>query len=423
VIPDIERELLGQLLTSDARATQSVVAELGLKPEHFVFDRDQATFTALLALVDRGVDFPDALLVAEELNADESTRNYLIEMAQTVNNPYANPIPFAEKVIRRAEWRRLDRASGLLAEAVTEGDEVKLAEAREQITSDQAHTRSTLTPDNLRSRLDQIMEGAAEKEFPFPFRKFNDLTAGGLGRKEHHAIAGHSSHGKSLWLDQLLRHWGGIFRVHLYTNEMNADSRLVRQVNTEEGVSFTAILSGRLNDQQKERIRTIARMNLVFGITDATGWTAREISNDIRLNRWDVAGVDMLHNVAPEASESSQEQTLTNASRILTDTCRQANCLVVSVSHLNEKRTFSAEKPRPTLGDVRGSGMIKNSADSVAFVWRKQDLERGLPEPEGEITLAKVRNGVPGWIDVRLEAQKLEFVELDRVHSNWRAAA
>jgi replicative DNA helicase len=266
------------------------------------------------------------------------------------------------------------------------------------------------------------MKGSARKEFPFPFRRLNELSAGGLGRKEHHAIAGHSSHGKSLWCDQLLRYWGGIFRVHLYTNEMNADSRLVRQVNTEPGLSFTSILAGDLNEKQKDRIRTIAGLNLVFGITDATGWTAREISNDIRLNRWDVAAVDMLHNIAPEPGETTQEQTLTNASRILTDTCRQANCLVISVSHLNEKRTFTAEKPRPSLGDIRSSGMIKNSADSVGFVWRKQDLERGLPEPDGEIILAKVRNGIPGWIDVRLEAQKLEFLELDRIHE-WADAA
>lgn len=415
MIPSVERELLGILLTSPATATRSVVAELGLKPEHFEYDRDKATFDAMLTLIDRGVDFPDPLLVGEELGADDSTRNLLHEIAEQVSSPHANPVPFAEKVIRRSEWRRLSVASSTLADAVKQGDEVKLAEAREQLTSNAFHRRSMLTPTDLKARLEQIMEGAAEKEFPFPFRRLNDLTAGGLGRKEHHAIAGHSSHGKSVWCDQLLRYWGGQFRVHLYTNEMNEDSRLIRQVNTDQSVTFADILKGNLSDSQKASLRKRAGLNLVFGITDATGWTAREISNDIRLNRWDVAAVDMLHNVAPEASDSTQEQTLTNASRILTETARQANCLVVSVSHLNEARNMGAVKPRPTLGDIRGSGMIKNSADSVAFVWREQESSRGLPEPEGEITLAKVRNGLPGWIDVRLDARSLEFLEVDNV--------
>lgn len=415
MIPDIERELLGILLTSPARATRSVVAELGLKPDHFQFDRDKATFEAIVTLIDRGTDFPDPLLVADEMGADEPTKRFLLEVAEQVNSPHANPVPFAERVIRRAEWRRLSVVAATLDEAVKQGDEAKLAEAREQLTSDQFHRRSMLTPADLQGRLEQIMEGAAKKEFPFPFRRLNDLTAGGLGRKEHHAIAGHSSHGKSIWCDQLLRYWGGVCRAHLYTNEMNEDSRLIRQVLAEGGVSFTGILKGDLTDRQKEKLRSRGRINLVFGITDATGWTAREISNDIRLNRWDVAAVDMLHNVAPGPNESTQEQTLTNASRILTETARQANCLVVSVSHLNESRNMGTQKPRPTLGDIRGSGMIKNSADSVAFVWREQDLDRGLPQPEGELILAKVRNGIPGWLDVRLEGRHMEFVELDNV--------
>ena len=418
MIPSVERELLGILLVSSAAATRSVVAELGLRPEHFEFDRDRAAFSALLALIDRGAD-PDPLLVAEEMGSEPSP---LLEIAEQVNAPHANPVPFAERVIRRAEWRRLSLASSILGEAVKQGDEVKLAEARELLSFSEFHRKSSLSPADLLARLEQIMEGAAKKEFPFPFRRLNDLTSGGLGRKEHHAIAGHSSHGKSVWCDQLLRYWGGQFRVHLYTNEMNEDSRLIRQVNTDESVTFADVMKGNLSDRQKDRIRKMAGLNVVFGITDATGWTAREVSNDIRLNRWDVAAVDMLHNVAPEASESTQEQTLTNASRILTETARQANCLVVSVSHLNESRNMGAMKPRPTLGDIRGSGMIKNSADSVAFVWREQESSRGLPEPEGEITLAKVRNGLPGWIEVRLDARSLEFVQIDNVHSIGAAA-
>ena len=415
MMTDVERELLGILLTSPATATRSVVAELGLKPEHFAYGRDQDTFRALLALVDRGVDQPDALLVAEEMGADDQARRLLLETVEQVNSPHANPLPFAERVVQRCEWRRLEGTASKLVDAVSQGDETKLAEVREEIAEDGFHRRSMLTPADLRSRLEQIMAGAAAKEFPFPFRKLNDLTAGGLGRKEHHAIAGHSSHGKSVWCDQLLRHWGGLFRVHLYTNEMNEDSRLIRQVNTDAGVTFTDILKGTLSDKQKDAIRKRAKLNVVFGITDATGWTAREISNDIRLNRWDVAAVDMLHNVSPEPSESNQEQTLTNASRILTETARQADCLVVSVSHLNESRNMGTQKPRPSLGDIRGSGMIKNSADSVAFVWRDQDTDRGLPMPEGEVILAKVRNGLPGWVQVRLEGSTLEFMEVDNM--------
>lgn len=420
--PDVERQLLGILLTSPATATRAVVSELGLKPDHFLFDRDKATFDAILNLVDRDVDSPDAVLVAEELGGDEQISRHLLEIVETCDVPHANPVPFAESVIKRAEWRRISAASGLLAQAVKESDDQKLAEARDQLTSNVAHRRFTMTPDDLRNRLEEILQGSAKKDFPFPIKRLNELSAGGLGRGEHHTIAGHSSHGKSVWVDQLLNYWGFVFKCHLYTNEMNLDSRLVRQVNRGRDLSFTSILSGRLNDRQKDKVRELGRRNLIFGITDVTGWTAREIANDIRLNRWDVAAVDLLHNVAPEPSDTNQEQTLNNAARLLTDTCRQADCLVITVGHLNESRTHTAEKPRPTLGDIRGSGMIKNAADSVSFVWRKQDLERGLPDEQGEITLAKVRNGMPGWVEVRLDPGDLLFQELDKVHQFPEAA-
>lgn len=413
--PGVDRDLLGLLLTSSADTLRALTVEPGLKPEHFPYERDQATFRAMIALADRGVEFPDPLLVADELGADDQVRNLLLEMAETHSVPHANAVPMAESVIRQAEWRRLGVAADELTTAVKEGDRAKLAAAREELARDTVSRRTTATPKDLRDRLEQIFEGEAKGEFQFPFKELNRLTGGGLARQEHHAIAGHSSHGKSTWLDQLLRYWGGVYRVHLYTNEMNLDSRLIRQIMTEPGVTYTKIRQGQLSEDLKDRARKRGELNLVFGITDATGWTAREIANHIRLNRWDIAAVDILHNLAPEDGESTNEQTLTNGSRLLTEASRQADCLVISVSHLNEGRNMGTLKPKPTLGDIRGSGMIKNSADSVCFVWREQDTERGLPEPAGEVTLAKVRNGIPGFVKVRLDEDSLEFLEVDNV--------
>jgi replicative DNA helicase len=407
VNPKLEQQLLGALMVSGPQATQAVIIEVGLKPEHFYLDRHREICEAIYSVLDRDnpQSGPDELLVSAELSkvGSEVTADYVSELCATVNAP-GNFLVHARRILDDAEWRRRGLAAGAITEAVEARDREKLTEAEAQLSEDLVHDRKASSPEELREMAIEILEGDGVECFPFPIAKLNELSAGGLRRGEHHVIGGHSTHGKSLWLDQLLAYWAGGFRVHLYMNEMDKRQRVMRLVTKGTKVKYSRLATGQVDAEEADAIRRSLGESICFGITDCTGWSAQEISTDIRRNRWDIAAVDMLHLIP-----HTKEPELAAISARLTEASRLADCLVVSTVHLNEARTMTAVKPVPTVGDIRGSGMIKNNADSVGFIYRDQDMVTGLPEWTGQILMSKVRNGVPGVVDVELFPGDLTF--------------
>jgi replicative DNA helicase len=407
VNPKLEQQLLGALMVSGPQATQAVIIEVGLKPEHLYLDRHREILAAIYSVIDgdNPQSGPDELLVTGELAASgsEVAANYVSELCAKVNAP-GNFLVHARKILEDAEWRSRSLAATAITQAVEARDRDKLIEAESQLGEDLVHDRKASSPEELRELAIDILEGDGVECFPFPIAKLNELSAGGLRRGEHHVIGGHSTHGKSLWLDQLLAYWAGGFRVHLYMNEMSKRQRVMRLVTKGTSVKYSRLATGQINSSEAELIRESLGEAICFGITDCTGWSAQEISTDIRRNRWDVAAIDMLH-LIPHTKEAE----LAAISARLTEASRLADCLVVSTVHLNESRTLAAAKPVPTVGDIRGSGMIKNNADSVGFVYRDQDLITGIPEWTGQILMPKVRNGVPGVVDVELFPKDLSF--------------
>jgi replicative DNA helicase len=222
-----------------------------------------------------------------------------------------------------------------------------------------------------------------------------------------------------LLLDQLLEtvHKRGR-RVHLYMNEMALEERVTRYLTRQTGVPYQRIISGKTDAEQNKAIVASLAHGIPFGITLVAGWSAEEIAHHIRRNNWDVAAVDILHLI-----EFEDERELSRISATLNRCAKQADCALVATVHLNEKRVLSATRPRPTLGDIRNSGSLKNDADVVCFVYREQDPETGEPLPEGAIYFSKVRNGEVGGIPVRFNASRLRFERASNAQSEAPMAA
>jgi replicative DNA helicase len=69
-------------------------------------------------------------------------------------------------------------------------------------------------------------------------------------------------------------------------------------------------------------------------------------------------------------------------------------------------------RPRPVTRDIRGSGMLKNDADNVMFVYREQDPSSGDPLPSSSFYLAKARSGTLGRSDTMFDSKHLRFDEV-----------
>jgi replicative DNA helicase len=85
---------------------------------------------------------------------------------------------------------------------------------------------------------------------------------------------------------------------------------------------------------------------------------------------------------------------------------------MIVLAQLNEARVVNAKRPRPTLGDIRGSGMIKNDSDLTMFVFREQDSQGTiLYDGAGEIYIAKGRNTAQDRVKVWYDPRSMTFGE------------
>ena len=212
----------------------------------------------------------------------------------------------------------------------------------------------------------------------------------------------------SVLYDQILERLGEAgLRVHSYINEMSKRERMDRTVARLSGVPFEKVYTRRLDAKEEVAVRgCLTRVQ--FGITECAGWTAPEIARHIRWNRWDVAGVDIVHEIAHR-----EERDLAEIAQVLRAAAKQADCILVACVHLNDNRVTAPQRPIPVMRDVRGSGMLVRGADIVLLVHRDDD-ENGIPQPEGAIFAAKIRNGQPAAMGVMFDPSRMRFLPVDR---------
>jgi replicative DNA helicase len=345
----------------------------------------------------------DSLTVQAELirMGIEPDMNRIERMAASVPSP-GHALSYAGLVVEEAQWRVRLQASYAIASAVGERDSEAMAEAQAMLEQDLVHHDSDYEPHDLTEIGHRLLEGQAGAVIPWPFEQLNRLTAGGMRRGQMILLAGHTSHGKSFLLDQILERASKDCRVRLYMNEMTLEERLARRLSRQANVPYERLMEGRLDGEQRSRVEKELGKGQPYGITYCPGWSAEDIANHIRAHRWDLAAVDILHRIP---YKDTRELDLISSN--LANCAKQSNTALILVSHLNEGRVIGAVRPRPTLGDIRGTGSLKNDADVVLFLYRKQS-EEGEPTDEAAIYFAKVRGGRVGGLKARF-SPRLRF--------------
>jgi len=404
---EMERQVLGSLMLTTADRVQAVQVDSGLKADHLYFDKHRAILGAVLAVA--GEADPDELLVAAELERRDGLKeaggaNYLSELCATVSAP-ANVLHHTRVVIEAAEWRSKQTAAGLIAEAVEGRDRAKLGEAEALLTKEIVHAASTYNPAALQAVAQKLLTHEGAETFPWPLGKLNELTDGGMRRGEFIVLGGHTSHGKSVLLDQTLNGMTSLGKqCHLYINETTIEERVARSLARATGIPYSKIIRNRLSSEERETLTRAAPKALAFGITNCAGWDAEQIGHHIRRNRWDVAAVDILH-LIPHEETKDLEQIAGTFARV----AQQADCAILATVHLNRNRIKTAKVPRPTNADIKGASAFEQNANTVCFVWREQNAT-GIPQPHGVVYFTKVRNGRLGetWVDLNGERYRFE---------------
>jgi replicative DNA helicase len=409
---EAEASTIGAVLISD-QALPVITKEVRLRPDDFYRERHRLIWRAVLDLAAAG-DAIDVLTVTARLDhagvLEEVGGPAYVHSLPNVVPAVGNAASYAKIVAEDAAWRDRLHAGRLIADAAQNADQAKLAEGEALLaksTEDRSRSRTAM-PEDLAEQLWQMLEHGVPAICKWPFGRLTKLTMGGIRRGHVYVVAGWTSHGKSVFVDQVLEvaARSGL-KAHLYFNEGTQEERVARLAARLAKVSFENILTGQLELGEADRISNMIE-RFPFGMTDCSGWTADEVARDVIHRGYDVVAVDLAPKLAGLRDQADYEAMSTTFQRLVKPAF--GNCVAFLVAHLNRQRAgTTVELPPPTLQDIRSSGMFANDADGVVFVHRYQDVETGEPLAKGVIRLAKGRNARPGGVAVEF-TKHLEFV-------------
>ena len=120
----------------------------------------------------------------------------------------------------------------------------------------------------------------------------------------------------------------------------------------------------------------------------------------------------------------NREQEISTISRSLKSIAKELNVPIIALSQLSRAVETRGGDKRPMLSDLRESGAIEQDADIVCFIYRPEyygftEWPNTTPgqdpdcQGQGEIIVAKHRNGSLENIKLRFIPQLAKFTDLD----------
>ena len=206
--------------------------------------------------------------------------------------------------------------------------------------------------------------------------------------------------------------------VGMFSLEMTKEQLMMRLLSINSKVSFSAMRSGYMKEDDLERIfdsaERYAEANIF--IDDTPALTVMEIRAKARRLRkdgnLDLLIVDYLQLMRGGGLRNeTREREIAEISGSLKALAKELSIPVVAISQLS-RQTETRTDRMPQLADLRESGAIEQDADLVLFIHR-QDIYRKDPEEKdgtAELIIGKQRNGPQGVV-------KLVFLERNGVPS------
>ena len=360
------------------------VLDVGLKPEHFYYHAE--TYSKALQLYDQGLPIDSVTLPALD--------------PFTGGTPHLADIDaYAKRVRDKALWRKRLHAGYEIINACEVENEDEFAKAETQLKIARESDR-VFDDYKLGTLMYERLQAESVPGWTMPFLP-QRLVPGTV-----HLWGGWTSHGKTVWVDQIarsLKTQGA--KTWAWLNEMTAEERMCRHASALTGLPLNRVQENDLSEHEKAKI-VPALARIPYGIVECPGWSAEDICRDIRIRRPDVAIIDILHRIPYR-----DERDLARISQLLGDTAKLARCCVLATVHLNRGRIQGAARPQPTMSDIKGASAFEQDADLVGMVWREDDDVTGRPQDNGMIYTLKVRMGVPSGTPVIFDGMRAQFTQ------------
>lgn len=243
-----------------------------------------------------------------------------------------------------------------------------------------------------------------------------DKISNGLQNGDLTILAGRPSMGKTAIAIQMAMTMARNNKhVLIFSLEMTAVQLGNRMLLNESDIPIRHFKAGTLYSLQEEMMRSSAEKIASRSITiaDMPGISTAQIRN-IALRQQRNVGVDAIFIDYLQLIQSgnnllSRHLDLSQITKACKNLAKELNIPVVLLSQLNRNVEARTDK-RPVMSDLRESGAIEEDADIVGLLYREEYYNRDTDmKNEGEIILAKYRNGETGFVKFKHDGAMRRF--------------
>lgn len=433
---DAEASLLGAVLI-DTDAIVKIADQIDVAD--FYDQKHARIYEALKALYEKRSAI-DVLTLADQLRGTGfldmvGGPAYLTELTNYVPTA-AHVEQYADIVAGKALRRRLIAVSHEMAELgqdeskalqeLIEEAETKLFDVSQQHVKQSIVSLESILADSF-ERLDDLHRDKGKlRGIPTGYRDLDNMLAG-LQKSDLFILAARPSMGKTAFVLNLAHKIATEAKesVLIFSLEMGKEQLVDRLLAMESGVDAWALRTGKLTDNDFERLGeamgTLSEAKIY--IDDSPGITVADLRTKARREAHSghvgliiIDYLQLMSGGSRFGSEGNRVQEISEISRGLKGVARELNVPVIALSQLS--RSVENRSPQiPQLSDLRESGSIEQDADVVAFLYREDYYN---PESERknimDVLIKKHRNGPTGAVELYFDRDKQRIRSIDTSH-------
>jgi len=436
---DLEVSVLGAILIDNEALSDSIDI---LKKEYFYKIEHQYIYEAIANLFQESNPI-DILTVTEELKRLGNLKKtggvaYVSSLTSRVsssaNTEYHARI-ISEKFIQR---KLINISSNIIEESLDETIDVfeTLNKAEQElfnVTEGTLRKSYDSMSDLIKISLKNIeelrnKEGDSLSGIPSGFSKLDKVTSG-WQKSDLIICAARPGMGKTAFALTMARNIAVEYNmgVAVFSLEMSSEQLVNRLISSETEIKSEKLRKGDLAEhewkQLHSKIKGLSKAPIFIDDTPAISVfelraKARRL---VKKHGVKMLIIDYLQLMTAGGKGGNREQEISTISRSLKGIAKELSIPVMALSQVNralEQRSGVGSK-RPMLSDLRESGAIEQDADIVTFIYRPhyynihewEDGENCLGQ--GEIIIAKHRNGGLDNIRLKFRAELAKFSDLD----------
>jgi len=436
---DLEEAVIGAMLI-DEKGVDEVIEIL--IPEVFYKKSNQLIFESIERLFKNSEPI-DLLTVSADLKKSKNLKSvggefYLIELSQKVSSS-AHIEHHARIIQQKFIQRKLIQISNeVINKAYDESTDVlDLLDQAESKLYDvtQGHLKkSSVSAEDLvreaKKKIDEISKQDGLSGVSSGFDKLDKITSG-WQPSDLIIIASRPGMGKTALSLSMARNIAIDHKIPVafFSLEMSAIQLITRLISGETGLKSDILRTGKLAPHQWQQLNnqiTDLESAPLF-IDDTPSLTIFELrakarrlvsSNDIKVIIIDY--LQLMH-LGSSTKTGNREQEISIISRNLKALAKELNVPVIALSQLSRAVETRSGSKRPILSDLRESGAIEQDADIVSFIYRPEyygmenwDDDMQTPsQGQGELIIAKHRNGALGNVRLKFTAELGKFEDID----------